>query len=95
MADDEDSMRPFRRWARRDYLTKHEQRRRATAKVKGARRIDVTLTAEALDDYATVRRYVEGLNRLFVERNLPPMRLSATEIITMALKHAANAIEEA
>jgi hypothetical protein len=36
----------------------------------------------ALDDYATVRRYVEGLNRLLVERHLPPIRLSDTGIVT-------------
>jgi hypothetical protein len=94
MADDEDVKQYFRRWARRQYLTKHEQQRREMAKAEGARRIDVTLSAKALDDYATVRRYVEGLNRLFVERNLPPMRLSATEIIAMALKRAADAMIE-
>jgi hypothetical protein len=40
MADDEDSAQYFRRWARREYLTKHEQQRRA--KAEGARRTDVT-----------------------------------------------------
>jgi hypothetical protein len=60
MAEGEDSIQYFRRWARRQYLTKHEQERRARAKAEGARRIDVTLSAQALDDYATVRCYLEG-----------------------------------
>jgi hypothetical protein len=102
MAGDEDATQYFRRWARRKYLTEHEQQRRARAKAEGARRIDVTLNAKALDDYATVRRYIEGLNRWFAEHSLrlsdtesakvPPIRLSDTEIITMALDRAAAAI---
>jgi hypothetical protein len=53
-------------------------RRLLMAKAEGARQIDVTLSAKAQDDYATVRQYIDGLNRLFVERNLPTERLSAT-----------------
>jgi hypothetical protein len=104
MADPRTRTDNFRRWARRRYLTKHEQQRRAKAKAEGARRIDVTLNAKALDDYATVRRYIEGLNRWFAEHNLrlsdtesakvPAIRLSDTEIITMALDLAAAAIRE-
>lgn len=96
MADDEDATQFFRRWARRKYLTEHERHRRETAKAEGARRIDVTLSAKALDDYETVRCWLERLNRIAVERNspMPPFRLSATEIITTALDHAASAILE-
>jgi hypothetical protein len=96
MADDKDAAQYFRRWARREYLTKHEQQPRASAKAEGARRIDVTLSAEALSDYATVRSFLEGVNRTMAERNLPgtPFRLSATEIINAALRQAAAAIEE-
>jgi hypothetical protein len=70
--------------------------RRARAKAEGARRIDVTLSAQALDDYATVRCYLERLNRIATERNIPmpPFRLSDTEVITAALRRAASAIED-
>jgi hypothetical protein len=47
-----------------------EHARRAADRENGARRIDVTLRGEMLDDYATVRRYVEGLNRLCIERGI-------------------------
>ena len=96
MADDGDAGQYFRRWARREYLTKHEKQRRAMARAEGARRIDVTLNAEALDDYATVRSFLEGVNRIMAERNLPgtPFRLSATEVINAALRQAAAAIQE-
>jgi hypothetical protein len=96
MAEGEDSIQYFRRWARREYLTKHERQRRAKAKAEGARRIDVTLSAKALDDYATVRRYIEGLNRIASERKLLgfPIRLSDVEIINRALDKAASAIPE-
>ena len=96
MAEGEDSIQYFHRWARRQYLTKHEQERRARAKAEGARRIDVTLSAQALDDYATVRCYLQRLNRIATERNIPmpPFRLSDTEVITAALSRAASAIED-
>lgn len=47
----------------------------------------MTLRGEMLDDYSTVRRYIEGLNRLIVERGTAavPIRLSDTEVIKMAL----------
>ncbi len=67
---------------RREHLRKHEDQRRATAKAEGPRRIDVTLRGKVLnDDYATVRRYIEGLSRLWIERNALSIRLSDTEII--------------
>jgi len=53
----------LRRWHRREYLRQHEKQRRATLKTEGARRIDVTLRGEMLDDYATVRQYIEGIER--------------------------------
>ena len=100
----ENATQYFHRWARRQYLTKREQERRARAKAEGARRFDVTLSAKALEDYATVRLYVEGLNRWFAEHPMrlsngesvktPPIRLSDTEIITAALRRAASAILE-
>jgi hypothetical protein len=92
----EDSIQYFHRWARRQYLTKREQERRARAKAEGARRFDVTLSDKALEDYATVRFWLEDLNRIAVERNIPmpPIRLSDTEIITAALRRAASAILE-
>ena len=80
------------RWHRREYLRQHEKQRRAGLKAEGARRIDITLRGKALDDYATVRRYVEGLNQLIAEREIkqPPLRLSDAEIIKMALSYAAT-----
>jgi hypothetical protein len=68
MADAADPIQYFSRWRRRQYLTRYEQGRRAIAKAEGARRIDVTLDAKALDDYATVRSYLKGLNRFSSER---------------------------
>jgi hypothetical protein len=100
---------PLRRWARRAYLDEHQRQRRADLKAEGARRIDVTLRGKALDDYATVRAWLEGLNRLGIERGIftkpktgpdgmtftvPPFRLSDTEVIKMALSRAASAIWE-
>jgi hypothetical protein len=54
----------------------------------------VTLDAKALDDYATVRSYLKGLNRFASERKMLgwPVRLSTTEIIRLALSNAARAI---
>jgi len=59
---DDDPWAGLRRWHRREYLRQHEKQRRAG--LKAARRIGVTLRGKALDHYATVRRYVEGLNQL-------------------------------
>jgi len=66
------------------------------AKSEGARRVDVTLDARALDDYATVRSYLKSLNRFSSEHKLPgwPVRLSVTEIIRTALDRAAYSIRD-
>ena len=93
----EDSIQYFHCWARRQYLTKREQERRARAKAgEGTRRFDVTLSAKALEDYATVRFWLEDLNRIAVERKIPmpPIRPPDTEIITAALRRAASALLE-
>jgi hypothetical protein len=89
---DDDPWAGLRRWHRCEYLRQHEKQRRAGLKAEGARRIDITLRGKALDDYATVRLYVEGLNQLIAEREIkqPPIRLSDTEIIKMALSYAAD-----
>jgi hypothetical protein len=52
----------------------------------------VTLDAKALDDYATVLAWLKGMNRHMAtfSKPLPPTRLSATQIIRMALRYAAN-----
>jgi len=94
---DDDPWAGLRRWHRREYLRQHEKQRHGGWKAEGARRIHVTLRGKALDDYATVRRYVEGLNQLIAEREIkqPPIRLSDTEIIKMALSYAADAMREA
>jgi hypothetical protein len=89
MADD-DPRQYFRRFARRGYLRQHENQRRADAKAQGARRIDVTLQDDALEHYDTVRRYLQGLNRFAAKTT----RLSATEVIKLALDRAAAAILE-
>jgi hypothetical protein len=96
MTDRDDAIRNFRRWGRRIYLTRYEHERRARAKSEGARRVDVTLDAKALDDYATVLAYLRGFNRFASERKLPgwPVRLSATEIIRLALDRAAWSIRD-
>lgn len=89
-----DFIRTLRRFARRDYLRRHEQERRAADRSAGARRIDVTLRGKMLDDFAVVRRWVEGFNRVMVARNVPRLRLSDTQIIRTALSYAASAMEE-
>jgi hypothetical protein len=97
MADREDTIQYFRRWARRQYLTGYEQERRRQAKAEGSRRIDVTLNAKALDDYATVLAYLKGLNRHMAKFNNPvwePFRLSTAEVINTALSYAANTMIE-
>ena len=93
----ENATQYFRRLHRRDYLTEYEQERRRQAKAEGSRRIDVTLNAKALDDYATVLAYLKGMNRLIAARfkkPLPPTRLSDTEVIRLALSYAACAMRE-
>ena len=61
-------------------------------------RIAVTLKGGMLDDYATVRRYIEGVNRFAREiadktprSFVLPMRLSDTEIVRMAAQPVARA----
>src|SRR5580704_8635648 len=66
--DGENATQYFRRLHRRDYLTEYEQERRRQAKAEGSRRIDVTLNAKALDDYATVLAYLKGINRFIAEK---------------------------
>jgi hypothetical protein len=56
MADDAET----RLRARREYIRLHTQARRDVAREKGDRRLDVTLKDDALDDYLTVRRYIEA-----------------------------------
>jgi hypothetical protein len=99
----------MRHWLRRIYLRQHAEQRRATAKAAGAKRIDVTLQSDALDDYERVKAWLDRLNRTMIERGvyntprtLPDRRtytvpappLSATEIIRSALRLAAGAIED-
>ena len=106
----EDPIAEFRRRQRREYLRHRKQESRATARKAGARRIDVTLKGQALQDYEVVRRYIEELNRqglangvMGVPKQLPdgrviavrPIRLSDAEVIAMALTWATRAIREA
>jgi hypothetical protein len=92
----DDAIQYFRRWGRRQYLTRYEHERRAMAKSEGARRVDVTLDARALGDYATVLAYLRGMNRLMagLSKPLPPTRLSATEVIRLALSYAASTMRD-
>jgi hypothetical protein len=92
----DDAIQYFRRWERRQYLTHYEQERRARAKAEGARRVDVTLDAKALDDYATVLAYLKGINRFMagMKKPLPPTRLSDTEVIRLALSYAAATMRD-
>jgi len=57
----------MRQWFRRVYLRQHAQQRRAAAKAAGAKRIDVTLQGDALDDYARVKDWLDQLTRLMIE----------------------------
>jgi hypothetical protein len=93
---DDDTRQYFRRFARREYLRQHESQRRANAKTQGARRLDVTLHGKSLEDYETVCGYLRGMNRLAAERKLFgfPIRLSATEVVRLALSRAAFDILE-
>ena len=99
----------MRQWLRRIYLRQHAEQRRAAAKAAGAKRIDVTLQGDALDDYERVKAWLDGVNRVAIERGIyntkktlpdgrtytvPAPPLSATEIIRSALRLAAGAIED-
>jgi hypothetical protein len=99
----------LRRLNRREYLRQHAEARRAADKVSGARRIDVTLRGEGLDDFEAVKHYLEGVNRIGIERGIfgaprtapngtsytiPPHRLSDTQIIKTALGLAASKIDD-
>jgi hypothetical protein len=80
---------------RREYVRRHAQARRAAARQEGARRIDVTLKADALDNYATVRRYIEAIDKLIDRNPKIPRRhrpISDTDVINWALNKAAEAI---
>jgi hypothetical protein len=89
----------MRQWLRVDYLRQHAQARRAADKAAGARRIDVTLRGRELADYATVRRHIEGMERLLSERwtRWPQRRraISDSEVIRHALNWAAERMREA
>ena len=90
-----DNVRELRRSQRRDYLRRRANARRAADREQGARRIDVTLAGEMLDDYTVVRDYLERLNRIAAARynkGGPLFRLSAAEIIRVALQDSAARI---
>lgn len=90
-----DDVRELRRSQRRDYLRRRANARRAADREQGARRIDVTLAGEMLDDYTVVRDYLERLNRIAAARynkGGPLFRLSAAEIIRVALQDSAARI---
>ena len=99
----------LRRWHRQIYLRQHAEQRRAAAKAAGAKRIDVTLQGDALDDYKRVKGWLDRINRVMIERGIynkpktlpdgrtytvPAPPLSATEIIRSALRLAVGAIED-
>ena len=60
----------MRQWLRRIYLRQHAEQRRAAAKAAGAKRIDVTLQGDALDDYERVKAWLDGVNRVAIERGI-------------------------
>ena len=60
----------MRQWLRRIYLRQHAEQRRAAAKAAGAMRIDVTLQGDALDDYERVKAWLDGVNRVAIERGI-------------------------
>jgi hypothetical protein len=99
----------LRRLYRQEYLRQHAEQRRAAAKVAGAKRIDVTLQGDALDDYERIKDWLDRINHVMIERGvynkprtLPdgrtftetPIPLSATEIIRSALSLAVSAITD-
>jgi hypothetical protein len=94
----EDPYAAMRRWHRQDYLRRHELQRRANLKTQGSRRIDITLNPETLDNLDTIRRYLKAINRHIDNNPKIPRRLrqqiSYTEIITSALRIAADHLEE-
>jgi hypothetical protein len=101
MADD--AFTYMSRWRRQDYLRRHAAARRAADKEKGARRIDVTLNEEDLDNYATVRDWLTELNETSAKIAAGNPRFAAlkvsyrrsdTEVVRMALRLAAGRIEE-
>jgi hypothetical protein len=92
-------MKDLQRWRRRTYQTQFQTERRAALKNDGAKRVEATLSGEALENYDVVRQWLEGLNCIIAEREglkktCPPFRLTAQEIITTALRHAASSILE-
>jgi hypothetical protein len=100
-----DEFTGLRRLRRREYLRQYALTRRAELKAEGARRLDVTLKGDALDDYETVKQYLEEFNQLLSTKPfrhpatglnciIPPVRLSDTEIIKAALRRAADDIRE-
>lgn len=100
----------LRRLLRREYLRQHAEQRRAAAKAAGAKRIDVTLQGDTLDDYERVKGWLDRNNRLGIERGIyntqktlpdgrtfivvTAPRLSDPEIIKAALRLAASAIAD-
>ena len=54
----------LRRLLSPDYLRQHAEQRRAAAKAAGAKRIDVTLQGDALDDYEQVKAWLDRNNRI-------------------------------
>ena len=87
----------LRRWRRRVYLTQHQAQRRAELKAEGARRIDVTLRGDSLDDFDIVRRWIERINCLGAERlgdKFVPIPLTDQDVIRIALSHAASKLAE-
>jgi hypothetical protein len=99
----------MRRWHRQIYHREYAEQRRAAAKAAGAKRIDVTLQGQALDDYQRVKDWLDRTNRLAIERGIyntpktlpdgqtytiPAPPLSATEIIKAALRLAASKIAD-
>jgi hypothetical protein len=102
-----DELAELRQWRRRQYLARHARDQRAIARQEGARRIDVTLKGQALDDFAEVRSWLEGELNGFINsinektrrehalRNILPLsRLSDREVIEKALDRAASEIRE-
>ena len=99
----------LRRWYRQIYHREYAEQRRAAAKAAGAKRIDVTLQGDDLDNYERVKDWLDRTNRLAIERGIynkpktlpdgrtytvPAPPLSATEIIRSALRLAVGAIED-
>ena len=58
----------LRRWHSQIYLRQHAEQRRAAAKAAGAKRIDVTLQGDALEDYKRLKGWLDRINRVMIER---------------------------